>query len=434
MIGLVAALLATRIFSFDGSGALTNEELFSAVGPWLDQIGNCQIAFCAANKAAVYEGRKFDPSFFPFGSVTKSATAALVLRLAELKKLSLSDRLSIYGFHLPGDDTVSLEQLLTHTSGYPEYFWGADPAVTPSENMVWDLVRKAVTTSAPTPAPFKYSNTNYFILGVICEQVTGKKLDELYQQYLFSPLGLGIKPGRTEKFDPHWYGGAGELMGTAEDLANWSAAIARVDSRVLKPSSWERMLAGQVPMNERSGSGDLYGFGVILSSLSIYDSASHAGELPQNGLEPPFVSLMIARRDRHNPSGFSLLTRAKWSKSSLNAAYGAFASATAMSDAKTWISRLRRSPAPEQFLRWVSDGEMSPDLAKEFGGADLGPLDSAIGRVDSLSVEAEQVSGSSVMIALRGRGAREKIAISARFGPHGRLEGFGFKPASGGLK
>gem|GEM_PF-6290688 len=426
MITVAACLL---LLGLDPACSLTNAELLSGIGPWLPQMGNCQVAFESGNKVATYAGAKFEPTLFPFGSLTKSATATVVLKLAELKKLNLNDPLSKFGFQVPNAATTTVEQLLCHVSGYPEYFWDADPAKTPSSSDIWALVNKACSSSPIQGGKFKYSNTNYFLLGQICEKVTGKPLDELYRKYLDEPLGLTMKCGRTDKFDPRWYGGAGELMGTIDDLAGWAGAIARNDSRVLKHSSWHDMLSPHISIDGKPDSTQQYGYGVIMSPLSIYDSASHAGEVPENALVPPFVSLMIVRPDADNPVGYAALTRAAWSKESLNAAYGAYATLTAFSDAKKWMNRLRNRPDPEQLLKWVSSGQMSADFAKDIDLPTLSQLPTLTGAT-SFTVLGDVVSGSSVALVLSLKRGLVADTISVQFGAKGRLDGFTYHMGS----
>jgi len=187
------------------------------------------------------------------------------------------------------------------------------------------------------------------------------------------------------------------------------------------------MLSPHVPMNRQANTDQQYGFGIILAPLSIYDSASHAGAIPEN-ISPPYVSLLAARPAQQNPIGFAAFTRAMWDSGSLNAIYGAYAAATAFSDAKGWLARLRKRPQPEELLKWVSNGEMSPDLAKTLDPQTSSDLAAAITGNPTLTIQGEQVQGTSVTLGLLVHGSRGSSIMSIQFGPHGRLESLRCQP------
>lgn len=130
------------------------------------------------------------------GSVTKVFTATLVFQLIEEGKLSLDDSLARWFPNVPNAKEISLRQLLNHHSGvlnilevpslvfrsiWPGTYWQPIELV------------KMIEGRQPHRAPgegFSYSNTNYVLLGLIVEQVSGQKFETLLRQRIFNPLGL----------------------------------------------------------------------------------------------------------------------------------------------------------------------------------------------------------------------------------------------------
>ena len=137
---------------------------------------------------------------FRLGSVSKTYTSTVVLRLVEDGLLSLDDRLSQYLPGFPRGEEVSVRHLLDHTSGLRDFYlylyFRPDRAemielVTRrwSEEELLELSARFGFSFDPG-ADWAYSNTNYFLLGVIIERVTGRPLGHAYQTYIYEPLGI----------------------------------------------------------------------------------------------------------------------------------------------------------------------------------------------------------------------------------------------------
>lgn len=125
---------------------------------------------------------------FHIGSLTKTFTAALIMQLDQAGQLSLSDPISTW-LDYPGGENITVEMLLGHTSGLPDFseMSGQSRTATPQESIA------LAATGTPLFAPgseWAYSNTNYTMLGVIAEEVTGKPWADEVQQRFFEPLGL----------------------------------------------------------------------------------------------------------------------------------------------------------------------------------------------------------------------------------------------------
>lgn len=135
---------------------------------------------------------------FRNGAVAISYVSTLLLQLVDEKKASLDDKISKWVPEISHSDEVTLGQLAQMTSGYPDFVLGnPDTAVllytdpfrqwTPQELL-------ATVTSKPlyyTPGTnWNYAHTNYLILGLALEKITGKTIPDLMQEKVFGPLGL----------------------------------------------------------------------------------------------------------------------------------------------------------------------------------------------------------------------------------------------------
>ncbi|HKE57331.1 MAG TPA: serine hydrolase domain-containing protein, partial [Pyrinomonadaceae bacterium] len=237
---------------------------------------------------------------YSIGSISKQFTAAAILLLQEEGKLSLDDKVAKFIPDLTRANEVTIRQLLSHTSGYQDY-WPQD--------YVMPMMLKPVTSAkimdmwARKPLDFdpgtkwQYSNTNYVIAGAIIEKASGKPLLQFLRERIFTPLGMSSvanidekKLGDTDptgymryalgplrvapKEGPGWLFAAGELAMTAEDLAKWNISI--MDQKLLKPASY-RELEREAQLN--NGLGTRYGLGVSLATEAGHRAVSHGGEV-----------------------------------------------------------------------------------------------------------------------------------------------------------
>jgi CubicO group peptidase (beta-lactamase class C family) len=123
---------------------------------------------------------------FDLASVSKQFTAASILLLAERKKLRLDDRLDKFFPKLPEYAApVRLENLLTMTSGLPDY----DDSLPTDENTLLKTLRRSKPTFSPG-ARYEYLNMNYALLSFVAERADGRKLGQIMSQELFAPLGM----------------------------------------------------------------------------------------------------------------------------------------------------------------------------------------------------------------------------------------------------
>lgn len=133
-------------------------------------------------------------------SISKMFTAVVVLQLAEEGQLDLAAPVSaFFPDLLPNGEATTVRNLLNHTSGLYDYLedrnFGQLPYVSPERVFEpWEMVNYATqfppAFSPGAPGYWDYSSTNYVILGMIIEQVTGHTLAEEMRQRIFTPLGL----------------------------------------------------------------------------------------------------------------------------------------------------------------------------------------------------------------------------------------------------
>ena len=237
---------------------------------------------------------------YSIGSISKQFTAAGILILQEQGKLSLDDKVSKFIPDLARANEVTIRQLLSHTSGYQDY-WPQDYVMPMMLQPV--TAQKIMDGWARKPLDFdpgakwQYSNTNYVIAGVIIERASNKSLLEFLREKIFVPLGMksvtDTDEAKSSDKDPTgylryalgplrpapregkgWLFAAGELAMTAEDLAKWD--IAMMDQKLLRPTSY-RELEREVQLN--NGLGTHYGLGVSVGMEGGHRAISHGGEV-----------------------------------------------------------------------------------------------------------------------------------------------------------
>ena len=237
---------------------------------------------------------------YSIGSISKQFTATAILLLAEDGKLSLDDPVSRFVPKLTRGNEVTIRELLSHTSGYQDY-WPQD-YVMPSmlqpvtADKILDLwARKPLDFDPGTE--WQYSNTNFVIAGLIVEKASGKPLLQFLSERIFTPLGMksvmNIDQERLTETDAvgylryatgplrpspkegkGWLFAAGELAMPAEDLAKWDISI--INQSVLKPASYAAMERETVLKN---GLGTHYGLGVTVRNELGQRAIEHGGEV-----------------------------------------------------------------------------------------------------------------------------------------------------------
>jgi len=244
----------------------------------------------------VFEEPNTPTTKFYIGSITKTFTAAAIMKLREDGRLALDDPITKYLPSYPADpgDRTTIEQLLAHTSGltnytdHPEIAFKRERPMTPSELV--DFFKNRPLLFEPGTG-FHYSNSNYVLLGEIIEAVSGQSYEAFLHHKLLKPLGmLDSGYGRREAAHPMRADGytldldrdyveavpvhlsvlyaAGALYSTAEDLLKWDQGL--YGESVLARASIETMLAPHA-----AG----YGYGWAVDTLYGRDYVYHGGFL-----------------------------------------------------------------------------------------------------------------------------------------------------------
>ena len=123
---------------------------------------------------------------FQIASTTKTFTSTMILRLAAAGKLSLSDKLSRWYPELPFADSVTIEQMLTHTSGIWNFTRGEIPKRADEQKMI--TILRTHPLDFPAGSNWSYSNSNYVLLGYILGKIMGQHYFEVVRHTIFEPL------------------------------------------------------------------------------------------------------------------------------------------------------------------------------------------------------------------------------------------------------
>ncbi len=237
---------------------------------------------------------------YSIGSISKQFTAVAILMLAEQGKLSLDDPVARFIPDLTRAKEVTIRQVLSHTSGYQDY-WPQDyvppfmlQAITADK--ILDLwARKPLDFDPGTQ--WQYSNTGYVVSGLIVERASGTPLLEFLSKHIFERLGMksvmnidqqrltetdatgytryGLGPLRVApKEGRGWLFAAGELAMPAEDLAKWDISV--IDQTLLKPASYRELETSIVLKN---GVATNYGLGIGVQREFSRRTLEHGGEV-----------------------------------------------------------------------------------------------------------------------------------------------------------
>jgi D-alanyl-D-alanine carboxypeptidase len=255
----------------------------------------------AYGDARLDPARPATPSMrYSIGSISKQFTAAAILLLQEQGRLTLDDPVGKYVPGLTRGDEVTIREILSHTSGYQD-FWPQD--------YVPPLMLQPITPDgilsrwAHQPLDFdpgtkwQYSNTNFVIAGLIVQKAAGMPLWQFLGERVFTPLGMTSVTNTDEhalpdtdprgyfryalgrarpapKEAPGWMFAAGELAMTPADLAKWNISL--MTQSILKPDSY---LALETEMRLKSGVGTGYGLGIDVTSVNGHRQLEHSGEV-----------------------------------------------------------------------------------------------------------------------------------------------------------
>ncbi|MBI1780713.1 MAG: beta-lactamase family protein [Sphingobacteriales bacterium] len=238
---------------------------------------------------------------FRLGSMTKQFTAVAILQLMEQGKLSLQDSVQKFIKDFPYKGyKVTIENLLTHTSGIKDYTQLdlPDPFIRRKDfppKQIIDLFKNEPLEFQPG-TKFKYSNSGYFLLGYIIETVTNKTYSDFIQENIIKPLGLAntyydnasqVIPNRVKgykKEDTVYENtdyqsatipfAAGALISNVEDLYKWHQAL--YNYVLIKKETIDKAFT---PFKLSDGTVTNYGYGWFIIDIGGSQSIQHGGSI-----------------------------------------------------------------------------------------------------------------------------------------------------------
>ena len=250
------------------------------------------------------------------GSIGKTYVVPIVMNLIREEKLALNDLVSIYFEKedwfkkIPNWDAITIEMLLSHTSGIPRYVF--KPAL-------WEIIKNDpekewtgkerlsfIFEDPPLHEPgkdWKYSDTNFIILGMIVEKITGRKYNDILESDILQPLKLNhTKPSRqpyieglaggytaySERFylpekvttnhryamnpQMEWTGGG--VASSASDLARWAKYL--YTGKVLTKDQIQKITSPS-PFEAELPDNAQYGLGTFIWKNDGVVSYGHSG-------------------------------------------------------------------------------------------------------------------------------------------------------------
>jgi len=256
----------------------------------------------------------------PIASATKTMTAAAIMKLQERGLLNVNDTVAKHlgkesniwtGDNVPSwANEVTIHNMLTHRSGLPEYFMGAKLDVSLPHR---EINKQIANFAGGQELSFKpgekndYNNTNYVILGLIIENVSGEEAGKFFEKEFFAPLGmqntkfLGLAETLQHQKDPESMSlpsryfvtptGSdpqfniaqhpftmtpftdGGVTSTTEDLIIWHKSLHA--GKVLSDESYKQMTTGYYDVPGKFGVASKVGYGIYITQLENGDELYH---------------------------------------------------------------------------------------------------------------------------------------------------------------
>ena len=236
---------------------------------------------------------------YAIGSISKQFTTACVMLLVQEGKMSLDDPVAKWFPELTRANEVTVRNLLSHTSGYQDYApqdytIPAWTRPTTANAIIHEWATKPLDFDPGTQ--YQYSNTNFNIVGLIVEKVSGQPFWRFLSTRVLQPLGMSrtidldtqhdqleptgymrnalgpLRPAQSEA--PGWYFADGGMAMPASDLLTWD--ISEMNRSLLAPASYTAM---ETEMKLRNGQGIGYGLGVAVGYRNGHRVVAHGGEV-----------------------------------------------------------------------------------------------------------------------------------------------------------
>ena len=462
----VRLLCFTALLVFTCAPAFAKDVLPADLAAKIDRIANDALARSGVPSASIaaardgklvyakaYGDARLNPKTpatpamrYSIGSISKEFTAAAILMLQEQGRLSLDDKVAKFFPDLTDADHITLRQILSHTSGYQDY-WPQDYLMpmmkrptTPTHIM--DTWAKKPLDFAPG-SQWQYSNTGYVIAGAIVQKLTGQTPFEFLQQHVFRVLGItdaydtnlhalpatdargysrnALGPLRpSEKEGVNWMFGAGELAMTASDLAKWDVAM--IGQTLLRPESW-RAMQTEVVLNNGLGSG--YGLGVFVDKLDGHRMIWHDGEVmgftAGNYIFPDDKVAVVVLTNQDAVGTYGVIgkgiTRALFEVHDP-------AAAKALAQAETIFANLQQGKIDRRLFTADANSYFSGTAVHDYQTS-LAPL----GKPESFTIRAARKRGGMQMRGYILTFPKTKLSITTYALPDGKLEQYIVAPS-----
>jgi len=237
---------------------------------------------------------------FRIGSITKQFTAVAVLQLVEQGKISLQDSVQKFIKDLPAKGyTITIENLLTHTSGIVDFTAKDDPDpfierrdFTPE--FLFNYIKNDPLHFKPG-SKYEYSNSNYLLLGYIIQLVSGENYHQYMAEHVLKPAGLEhtlyaeehtAVPGRVQGYT-HFSGAfdncdyqtlslgfaCGDLLSNTGDLLKWNQAV--IAGKLISEASLKKAFS---PYKLTNGTYSSYGYGWFIDTTYGSPCIHHEGQ------------------------------------------------------------------------------------------------------------------------------------------------------------
>ena len=388
---------------------------------------------------------------FRIGSVTKQFTAAAIMKLAEQDLLSIDDDISDYlpDFDAGGRD-ITIRQLLNHTSGVPSYT--SQPEFFPRGSALNLTHEELLAYIDGVPFDFEpgegwnYSNSGYYLLGMIIEAASGETYADYIENTFSEPLGLTrtrygseseIIQNRAQGYNydtvtktltndelisMNTPGAAGALIASAGDLVRWQVAL--TGGQAVSPDSYEQMITSTV----ETGQGPQeYGFGLMINEINGRQVISHTGGIPG------FNSILTTVPDQDLHVAVISNSNGMPSNQVSDLIFTALMSAEAPP-----LPELRDGPDPRssEAVRRLIEGIASGELDYDLIGPQLAeairsqmpatqPMIRGLGAIESIDFQANGPAGGDIYeIRLENGGLMMQIILDAE----GRTVSAGLRP------
>jgi CubicO group peptidase (beta-lactamase class C family) len=261
-------------------------------------------------------------SIFQTYSITKTFTSTVTLKLIEQGKLSLSDKLSQFYPQFPKGDSITIEHLLTHTSGIYDYTRGGNMPDQTEKSFLALVESKPLDFSPGTG--WSYSNSGYWLLGFIIQKITGISYEDAVRKYIFKPLhmdhsgfafknlagkdkttgyALFTEQVKTEAiiYEPPGPYAAGAIYSTVGDLYKYHKGL-----QTFKIISEASLKKAYRPF--KNG----YGYGWMNRSYEGHEVVSHSGGAAgyrSNFVRIPKEDICIILLNNHERANVELITK-----------------------------------------------------------------------------------------------------------------------------